>query len=350
MNLWLIFLTGLSTGGLSCLAVQGGLLASMVANSKEKELEHPTAETKFASFDKKDWLPVMFFLGAKLVIYTVLGFLLGLLGSAITLSVTIRLAFQVFSAFFMFATAMNLLEVHPIFRFVALQPPHWLLKRVRSVSKNESFFGPVILGLFTVFIPCGVTQAMEVLAINTGSPISGALLLFAFVLGTSPIFAIVGIATAKLSEGLQKSFLKFAAFALIVISLVSLNGVLEVVDFPITYSKASREVTLFFTPPQQRSEVFTATGNESIQKITINISSSGYTPRKLRVKRGIPVELTLKSNGAYSCATQFTMRAFNIYQSLSANDTKVVTFTPTQTGNFSFSCTMGMYTGVLEVI
>jgi len=32
MNLFAIFLTGLTTGGLSCLAMQGGLLASVIAN------------------------------------------------------------------------------------------------------------------------------------------------------------------------------------------------------------------------------------------------------------------------------------------------------------------------------
>jgi len=37
MNLWIIFLTGLTTGGLSCLAVQGGLLTSIIANQKEGE-------------------------------------------------------------------------------------------------------------------------------------------------------------------------------------------------------------------------------------------------------------------------------------------------------------------------
>lgn len=37
MNLLLIFLTGLTTGGLSCLAMQGGLLASVIANQKEEE-------------------------------------------------------------------------------------------------------------------------------------------------------------------------------------------------------------------------------------------------------------------------------------------------------------------------
>ena len=37
MSLWIIFLTGLTTGGLSCLAMQGGLLASVIANQKDQE-------------------------------------------------------------------------------------------------------------------------------------------------------------------------------------------------------------------------------------------------------------------------------------------------------------------------
>ena len=40
MNLLLIFLTGLTTGGLSCLAMQGGLLASVIANQKDQEHDH----------------------------------------------------------------------------------------------------------------------------------------------------------------------------------------------------------------------------------------------------------------------------------------------------------------------
>jgi hypothetical protein len=31
MDLWVIFLTGLTTGGLSCLVVQGGLLATAIS-------------------------------------------------------------------------------------------------------------------------------------------------------------------------------------------------------------------------------------------------------------------------------------------------------------------------------
>jgi hypothetical protein len=38
-NLAVVFLTGLTTGGLSCLAVQGGLLASSVAHQAEKDAQ-----------------------------------------------------------------------------------------------------------------------------------------------------------------------------------------------------------------------------------------------------------------------------------------------------------------------
>ena len=38
MDLWLIFLTGLTVGGLTCLAVQGGLLASVIAGREKERL------------------------------------------------------------------------------------------------------------------------------------------------------------------------------------------------------------------------------------------------------------------------------------------------------------------------
>ncbi len=38
-NLLAIFLTGLITGGLTCMAVQGGLLAATLAQSEEERLQ-----------------------------------------------------------------------------------------------------------------------------------------------------------------------------------------------------------------------------------------------------------------------------------------------------------------------
>lgn len=352
MNLWAVFITGLTTGGLSCLAMQGGLLASIIANQKEGEIDKPTKNTRPQSFDELDWLPVSLFLITKLIAHTVLGFLLGWLGSYVELSLTVRLIFQSLAAFFMLATAGNLLDLHPAFRYVVFQPPKFVQRLVRNSTKSQALFTPALLGLMTIFIPCGVTQAMEVLAITSGSPIAGALIMFVFVLGTSPVFAAVGVATAKLSETFRQSFMKIAAATLIFLGLSSLNGVLVVLDSPLTFNTVTKPVTYFFSKERFESLGTSAelTGDQSVQRVTLNVKSNGYSPNRFKVKAGIPVELTLQTNDTYSCASSFVFKAFNIRLQLGPTDSQTVTFTPTQAGKYPFSCSMGMYTGVMEVI
>src|SRR6266478_2918548 len=63
-----IFLTGLITGGLTCLAVQGGLLASTIAMQEEEKLKDKSKKSGSA-------VPILAFLTTKLVAYTILGFL-----------------------------------------------------------------------------------------------------------------------------------------------------------------------------------------------------------------------------------------------------------------------------------
>jgi len=197
MNLIAIFLTGLTTGGLSCLAMQGGLLTSVISNQKGEELGDKPVATSLKKIDLLDWQPALLFLAAKLVSHTMLGFLLGWLGSQFELNLTVRLLFQAVAAFFMLATAGNLLNLHPLFRYVVIQPPRFVQRLVKNSTKSKAIFTPAVLGFLTIFIPCGITQAMEVLAVTSGSAVMGALILFFFVLGTSPLFALLGIATAK---------------------------------------------------------------------------------------------------------------------------------------------------------
>ena len=349
MSLWVIFLTGLTTGGLSCLAVQCGLLASVVANQKGQELKQSKKSSSVKSFDTLDWLPVGMFLAAKLLAHTVLGFLLGALGSVITLSLGVRLVFQAFTALFMFATAMNLLNVHPIFRYVAFQPPRFVQRYIRSKTKSQALFAPALLGVLTIFIPCGVTQAMEVVAITSGNPVYGALIMFSFVLGTSPLFATLGIATAKLAEGWYQKFSRLAALILILMAVYSLNGVLVVLNSPLTIQSVVRPVTWFFSDERfaPQSEVAVEDG---LQKVTIDVYNNGYQPRYLKVKSGTPVELTLKSHDTYSCAVAFVFNEFGIDTFLGPTDSQTFTFTPTKPGRYQFSCSMGMYTGIMEVV
>jgi heme/copper-type cytochrome/quinol oxidase subunit 2 len=192
---------------------------------------------------------------------------------------------------------------------------------------------------------------MEVLAITSGNPVAGATILAAFVLGTSPLFALVGVATAKLSETFKQSFMKLAAALLVFLALSSFNGILTVLNSPLTFEKLTQSVTYFFS--QERFAGKKETLVETVggaQQVLIQINPHGYAPNKIKVRAGIPVALTLKTEDTYSCASSFVLRAFNIEMQLAPTDSQTVTFIPTQKGKFPFTCSMGMYSGVLEVI
>ena len=329
MNYWIIFLTGLTTGGLSCLAVQGGLLTATLATTAEKKDKLHNA------------IPTTVFLISKLLAYTLLGALLGYFGSLFQLTTLMRIWFQVLAAILMLGLAGSMLDLHPIFRYFVIQPPKWVGKLLRGQTRSPSVFAPAILGVFTVLIPCGVTQAMEVLAVSTGNPLAGATTMFAFVLGTSPLFLAVGWLTTKLSESFRTKFFKFAAILVIFIAFTSLNGAMVLAGSKYSFDHwvwAFKQT--FLNPP-----VFAASND-----VIINVQNNGYTPRNFSVKVNQPVNLKLSTQGTYSCASVFTIPSLNITKVLPPVGTSEVTFTPTKTGLLSFACGMGMYTGTINVI
>ncbi|PIR98793.1 hypothetical protein COT87_02880 [Candidatus Collierbacteria bacterium CG10_big_fil_rev_8_21_14_0_10_44_9] len=344
MNLWLILLTGLTSGGVTCASMQGGILASTIANQKKEKI--------VPGFGVDDWGGVASFLTTKLITHMILGFFLGWLGFTITFSLDTRLFFQGFAALFMFASAMNLLEVHPIFRFMAFTPPKFARSLIKSNTTTDRLFAPGLLGFLTILIPCGVTQAMEILAISSGSPLQGTLIMGTFVLGTAPMFVLIGIATAKLSEVWRVYFLRIAAILLIAMALYSANGILQVIDSSYSLQRLGPRIVKLLPPydTAPRRGALTPTIVGGVQSVTINILNSGYSPKHFTVKVGIPVKLTVNAGEVYSCATAFTFHAFGINAFVKPNTSQIFTFTPDKKGLYTFSCSMGMYSGSMEVI
>ncbi len=340
-SLWAIFLTGLITGGLTCMAVQGGLLAATIAQREEERLSD---KVKTGSA-----MPILTFLGAKLIAYTLLGLLLGFLGSAFQLSLTLRTILQFAVAIFMVGTALNILNVHPIFRYFVIQPPRFLTRLVRKQSKSKDMFAPGLLGAFTVFIPCGTTQAMMALAIASGKPITGALILFAFILGTSPVFFLLGYFATRLGDSLNQKFMRFAAYAIILLAVYNANNALALTGSKYTLDNFFTSVWCIVSTCNGNTGVVAVANAVSDAKV--EITASGYNPNNLTVKAGTPITLHLTNTGGQGCTQTFTIPSLGIQKSVPMGTSGTIAFTaPSQPGDISFMCSMGMYRGEIHVI
>lgn len=347
MNLWVIFITGLTVGGLTCLAVQGGLLASVIAAREEEDLEQQRSRrhTIFATGA---------FLVLKLAAYTVLGFLLGAFGGALNISPNVIITMQFIAGAYMVAVALNLLNVHPIFRYAVIQPPRFLTRVVRNQSKSKDLFAPAFLGAMTIFIPCGTTLAMEALAISSANAFLGAAIMLVFVLGTTPLFFGIGALTSILGDNFQGKFLKTAALAVIFLGVTSMNGALVAIGSPITLQSIADnspiEIDLSGNQTAQAAPGSSVKVSGGVQTANIAVLSTGYNPNYLQVKSGTPVKLLLSNNGQLGCTSVFRIPQLGISKTLTLGGTDEVNFTPSNPGKLTYTCSMGMYTGVIEVI
>ena len=326
---------GLTAGGLSCLAVQGGLLAVAVTGDREQREENADALQGNAT-------AIIWFLVAKLIAYALLGALLGAVGSLAQPSPPLRAGIQAATALFMIATALHFLNVHPIFRHAIIQPPQFLLRRVRRTARAGGAFAPAFLGAMTVFLPCGVTQAMQLLAINSGSPALGAATLFVFVLGTSPLFFSFGYFATRLGAAMHRRFLKVAALAIVFVALFTLDGALKLGGAPITF--ADVKAAVFSPAPAMKA----APGADGVQEVRITAGSGGYSPARVEIQSGRPARLVFAGGGSGGCTLSLLFEGRQYY--LQPGGETAIELPAQDPGTIEYTCSMGMYGGRVEVV
>lgn len=370
----LAFITGLTTGGLSCLAVQGGLLANSLAHQIEHDLsqspqpgtqagkgtvrrfqQSATRSAPVVSAALNPAAPIALFLLAKIVAYTLLGGLLGLVGSFLTLSPLARAILLIAIGVFMLGNGLRMLNVHPITRYFNLEPPKFITRFIRRLAKKTGqdqpvdainqptdLIAPLFLGALTVLIPCGVTQAMMATALGTGNPAQGAALMFAFTLGTSPVFFIIAYLATRLGARLEKYFLRFVAVVVLVLGLLSLNNGLNLIGSPLSLNNLTRG--LF--PAVESSTNLSPGSSTEAGVLQLKVANNGYFPALLHAKSNQSLSLQLVTDKTFSCARDFVIPVLKYYRLLPATGRISVTIPPQKPGTIMrFTCSMGMYTG-----
>lgn len=215
LSLPVIFAIGIIASLSTCMAVVGGLILSISA-------EYASAKQKIG--------PLVGFHLSRLISFFILGGVFGLIGGVITFSSTFYLIMGFLVFVIMFILGMNLLDIFPFFRRFQISMPKSLANKAlnsKFLTKTNNFILPIFAGAITFFLPCGFTQSMQFEAINAGSFINGALIMFVFALGTLPVFSLISFTSLKLGDSKKAQiFFKAAGFLVIFFAIFNLLATL----------------------------------------------------------------------------------------------------------------------------
>lgn len=333
MGLWIVFVTGLVTS-FHCVAMCGNFVLTFAISGEQK------AKSWWSTF-----LPHLYYNGTKLLSYTVVGAAAGFLGSAVDLG-GFKGALNIVAGGLMILMALNMLNVHPALRVFSFRMPRRLSAKLFKSAAQADTFGPAVFGLFNGLMPCGPLQAMVIFAAGSGSPITGGLTLLVFGLGTVPLMLFYGTFASSLAKRFKGQVALAGAVIIIILGLVVMNRGLVLTGFKYNIKYVSDKAIAMVIPPATTKADQSADGK--VQNVKIDIRG-GYVPNSLTVKPDIPVKLTVNRPGSDFCSERFVFPKFGIDQALKPNGTTVIEFTPTDTGQFTFTCGMGMYQGSLTV-
>lgn len=364
MNLVPVLVTGLLAGGVSCAAVQGGLLAGLVARQRDQQppagqprgrAGQPAAvapQPTRAAGVADDLAPVGGFLAGKLVSHTLLGALLGGLGSVVQLSVGMRTMAQILAGILIIAFGLAQLGV-PGFRGIQVEPPASWSRFVRGRARSKMALAPAILGFATVLVPCGVTLSVEALALTSGSVLGGALTMAVFVIGTSPLFAALGYLARKAASAWRGRLAIATGLVVVALGAYTLNGGLELSGSPLAASRIAEAVGFGPEPataalaPGDAPPV-SVTGGK--QTIVITAREGEYSPARLEVKAGLPTTMIIRADDATGCVRAFVIPSRDKQVILPENGDTAIDLGTLKPGRLDFSCGMGMYTGALKIV
>ncbi|MBS3168545.1 sulfite exporter TauE/SafE family protein [Candidatus Woesearchaeota archaeon] len=329
MSYGFIFILGLIAATSTCLAVAGGLLLA-VANKFNKENPNLTGWQKFK--------PHMYFNLGRIIGYVILGGLIGLLGSILTLSPRVTGIITILASLLMILIGIQLLGIFPFLNKIQFKMPKFIAHRIYDASSNKKSkstkLKSFLFGASTFFLPCGFTQALQLYVLSQGSFTVGTLTMLAFSLGTLPSLVSVGALSSFLKGNLQRRFITFSAIVVILLGLFNIPNGFGLTGINIG-SINSNPTGLI------DNNVNIIDGK---QIIDMKIVGLDYAPSNFKIIKGIPVEWRIDGTQAQGCAQVITSPKIGVTEYLPRDKIKTITFTPTELGKIPFSCTMGMTT------
>lgn len=92
------------------------------------------------------------------------------------------------------------------------------------------------------------------------------------------------------------------------------------------------------------------TVKEAGETVRVEVSSSGYSPKSIAVKKGVSVKLAFIRKDSNNCGDELVFPSLNIKKTLPVGENVEVEVKPEQTGEIKFACGMDMLRGKIIVM
>lgn len=92
---------------------------------------------------------------------------------------------------------------------------------IKGVLHTDTLESRFLLGFVTPLLPCGLLYGMVLSAASSGSPITGAIMMGLFALGSAPALLIVGLLAGALRERARSVGTKLAGVVIILMGLIT---------------------------------------------------------------------------------------------------------------------------------
>lgn len=215
MSYGLIFVIGLVASVSSCLAITGGLMVALAAEYNQ---------ANEALSDRQRLAPLVYFNAGRLISYTLLGGVVGAIGSALALSAPVTGALTLLAAAVMIVLGLHMLRLMPSLSTLLPGLPRAFSERLQKVASGKTKRAAFALGALTFFLPCGFTQALQLYVLGKASFTVGALTMLAFALGTLPALISLSAISSFARGSFQKHFMRFAGATVVLLGLTNIQA------------------------------------------------------------------------------------------------------------------------------
>lgn len=296
-------------------------------------------------------VPNLAYQGAKIASYMFVGLLLGAIGSAFNLD-SVRPYVMFAAGGFMIVIGLGMTGRFPWAARFTPRPPKFLLtalSRVRRKANADAAAGesslatPVSLGLLTGFFPCAPLMSAQLTAAASGSPLSGAAVMFAFGLGTAPLMLGFGTASSLLPKRLKERVMVVLAVVVIAFGLVYLNRAAMLVGFPVNANTIKSAVLGAPTPTIAAEEY--PVGADGVVEVPLTIANVQFQPAALNIPADRPVRLIVNRQEDNACSDQLAVPQLGVLVDLAPFSTTVVELPAAAAGTYTLTCGMGMMSG-----